>query len=77
MVMTTDEDGQYFVHMGSRPNVKKRKIAEDLYAAGYSLRAVADQMGGTVQAVHGLLKRSGVSLRGRGGSQGSHSRHKK
>jgi transposase len=67
----------YLPHTGNKPNEEKREIASMLYNSGLSLRAVAEKMGVTFQAVYGLLKRSNVRLRGRGGHQGSHSRRKK
>jgi DNA invertase Pin-like site-specific DNA recombinase len=54
----------------------RRQHAQELYATGLSLRQVAVRMNITYQAVHALLKRSGVTLRLRGGNQGAHSRHK-
>jgi transposase-like protein len=67
----------YFRHMGNQPNEEKRQIAAMLYNSGMSLRECAERMGITFQAVYGLLKRHGVTLRGRGGNLGAHSRRKK
>lgn len=67
----------YFRNMGNKPNEEKRDVARMLYNSGLSLRQVAEAMGITFQSVHGLLKRAGVKLRGKGGMTGSHSRRKK
>lgn len=67
----------YAPHVGNKPNEDRRSVAKMLYNSGLSLRSVADKMGITFQAVHALLKRSGVTMRSKGGRSGSHSRHKK
>jgi len=68
----------FFPHTGNQPNDEKRDVAKMLYVdKGLSLRDVATRMGVTYQAVHSLLKRAGVDLRGRGGNQGAHSRRRK
>src|SRR5205823_218053 len=38
------------------------------YAAGDSIRAIADEAGRSYGFVHGVLKEAGVDLRGRGGA---------
>jgi hypothetical protein len=38
------------------------------YAAGESIRTIADQAGRSYGFVHGVLKEAGVDLRGRGGA---------
>ena len=67
----------YAPHMGRKPNEDRRGVARMLYQSGLSLRQVAEKMGITFQAAHGLLKRSGVVMRPKGGHTGSHSRQKK
>ncbi len=67
----------YFPNTGNKPNEEKRQIVRMLYNTGLSTRQVAERMGVTFQAVHSMLRRSGVQLRGHGGSTGSHSRRKK
>lgn len=64
-------------HKGNKPDEAKRAEAVRLYATGLSIRQVALLMGITFQAVHGLLTRSGVEMRQRGGNVGAHSRHRK
>lgn len=67
----------YFRHTGNKPNEEKRDVAKMLYLSGLSIRQVAEEMGVTFQATHGMLQRSGVKLRGKGGMTGGHSRQKK
>jgi transposase len=66
-----------FAHTGQRPNEERRQVIVALYQSGLSIRAVADMVGVTPQAVHSMLQRTGVERRPRGGNQGSHSRHRK
>lgn len=56
--------------------VARRAHAKELYEQGFSLRQISVRMGISHQAVHALLRRSGVEMRLRGGNQGAHSRHK-
>ena len=67
----------YARHAGNMPNEERRHTVRVLYESGLSIRAVAERIGVSFQAVHSLLRRSGVALRPRGCSVGSHSRHKK
>ena len=67
----------YFPHTGNRPNEEKREIVRMLYNSGLPMRAVADRMGVSFQAVHSMLHRMGMVVRGHGGMTGSHSRKKK
>lgn len=64
-------------HAGNRPHEIRRAKVRALYRSGLSLRAVAEQVGVTFQAVHRMLERMGEPMRKRGGSMGSHSRHRK
>ena len=50
--------------------------ARRLYGLGYSLRQVARALGVTAFSVRYALVSLGVVLRGRGGNQGGHSRHR-
>jgi DNA invertase Pin-like site-specific DNA recombinase len=67
----------YFPHTGNKPNEEKREIVRMLYNSGLPMRAVADRMGVSFQAVHSMLHRMGMTVRGHGGMTGSHSRKKK
>ncbi|MFB9673091.1 helix-turn-helix domain-containing protein [Microlunatus capsulatus] len=57
---------------GSRiTGTQRTELAAELgrrYAAGESLRAIAEDTGRSFGFVHGLVKESGVDLRGRGGA---------
>lgn len=64
-------------HMGNRPHMERRQRVRELYEQGHSLRDVAQMVGTTFQAVHGMLRRMGVPIRPNGGNTGSHSRHRK
>lgn len=64
-------------HAGNAPHDIRRAKVAALYRSGLSIRAVAGEVGVTFQAVHSMLRRMGVKLRGRGGNTGSHSRHRK
>lgn len=66
-----------FAHTGNQPNEARRTAVASLYQTGMSLRDVATVIGVSYQAVHSMLQRANVPLRGRGGNQGSHSRHRK
>ena len=67
----------YARHVGNMPNEERRHTVRVLYESGLSLRDIGVTIGVTFQAVHSLLKRSGVEMRPRGYSVGSHSRHRK
>ena len=67
----------YARHAGNMPNEHRRHTVRVLYESGLSIRDVSVRIGVSFQAVHALLKRSGVVLRPRGCNVGSHSRHKK
>jgi DNA invertase Pin-like site-specific DNA recombinase len=67
----------YFPHTGNKPNEEKREIVRMLYNSGLPMRAVAERMGVSFQAVHSMLHRMGMRVRGHGGMTGSHSRKKK
>lgn len=69
--------GRYAKSSGNQPNEERRVAVKALYDAGLSVRSVADRIGVTFQAVHSMLQRMGVTMRPRGSSTGSHSRHKK
>ncbi len=50
---------------------ERTKLASDLkkkYAAGASIRALAEETGRSYGFVHRMLSESGVALRGRGGA---------
>jgi transposase len=66
-----------YAHTGQLPNLARRQAVKALYEGGLTVRAVAERVGVTYQAAHAMLKRMGVTMRKRGGSVGSHSRHKK
>jgi transposase len=67
----------YARHAGNMPNEARRHTVRVLYDSGLSIRAIAERIGVSFQAVHSLLRRSGVVLRPRGSNQGHHSRHKR
>jgi transposase len=67
----------YAKHAGNAPNEERRHTVRVLYESGLSIRDVSERIGVSFQAVHALLKRSGVVLRPRGCNVGSHSRHRK
>lgn len=62
---------------GRKPNVTRREQVVAMYHNGMSLRLIAAELGVTYQAVHAMLRRSGVEMRPQGGNTGSHSRHRK
>jgi transposase len=64
-------------HTGNKPNDERRNQVRDLYLSGLTVRAVADKVGVTFQAVQSMLNRMGVPRRPRGGNTGSHSRRRK
>lgn len=64
-------------HAGNVPHDIRRAKVLALYQSGLPLRAVADEVGVTFQAVYAMLKRMHVKMRPRGGNTGSHSRHRK
>lgn len=64
-------------HTGNKPNDERRNQVRDLYLSGLTVRAVADKVGVTFQAVQSMLTRMGVPRRPRGGNTGSHSRRRK
>jgi transposase len=64
-------------HTGNQPNDARRIGVVAMYEAGMSLRQIATRVGVSHQAVHGMLLRTGVAMRGKGGNQGSHSRHRR
>lgn len=64
-------------HYGPHPHKAKREYCVTLYAEGWTCKQIAMHIGVTRQAVEGLLKREGVTLRPRGGNMGGHSRHRK
>jgi transposase len=64
-------------HTGNKPNDERRNQVRDLYLSGLTVRAVADKVGVTFQAVQSMLDRMGVPRRPRGGNTGSHSRRRK
>ncbi len=64
-------------HTGNKPNDERRTQVRDLYLSGLTVRAVADKVGVTFQAVQSMLDRMGVPRRPRGGNTGSHSRRRK
>lgn len=66
-----------FAHTGRRPNDERRQAVLAMYESGMSIRAVADVMMVTPQAVQSMLSRMGQPRRPRGGNRGSHSRHHK
>lgn len=61
--------------MPSKDELSRRRQAVMLYRDGLTLRAIAEKMGVSHQAVHKLLVKAGVERRPRGGNTGSHSRH--
>jgi hypothetical protein len=64
-------------HAGNVPHEIRRAKVLALYQSGLSVRAVAEEVGVTFQAVHSMLQRMGVTMRPRGGNMGGHSRHRK
>jgi DNA invertase Pin-like site-specific DNA recombinase len=67
----------YFPHTGNKPNDEKRQIVRMLYNSGLPMRVVADRMGVSFQAVHSMLHRMGLPVRGHGGMVGSRRKKKK
>jgi Helix-turn-helix domain len=53
---------------GSRITGAQRTTLASQYAAGESIRKIADDAGRSFGFVHGVLKEAGVELRGRGGA---------
>jgi hypothetical protein len=51
-------------------------LASDLYQRGYPLSALATLWGTSKERVRRALLAQGIPMRGRGGNQGSHSRHR-
>ena len=74
---TKPKGGRYAKNSGNQPNEERRIAVKALYDAGLSVRAVAERIGVTFQAVHSMLQRMGAPMRPRGASTGNHSRHKK
>ena len=66
-----------FAHTGRKPNIERRQAVATLYQSGLSIHGVSELIGVSPQAVHSMLQRMGITLRPRGGNQGSHSRHRK
>lgn len=66
-----------FAHTGRRPNEERRQAVASMYQGGMSLRAIADMVGVTAQAVQSMLDRMGIPRRPPGGNTGGHSRHRK
>jgi Mor family transcriptional regulator len=55
----------------------RREMMRILYADGWTVRAIAARYECSFQNVHQILIRVGTTMRSRGGSRGSHSRHRK
>ena len=68
---------QRFLHTGRKPNEDRRQAVSSMYQGGMSLRAIADMVGVTPQAVQSMLTRMSIQRRPPGGNTGGHSRHKK
>lgn len=68
---------QRYAHTGRRPNESRRQAVAAMYQGGMSLRAIADMVGVSAQAVQSMLVRMGVARRPPGGNTGGHSRHRK
>ncbi len=64
-------------HTGNQPNDARRIGVIAMYEAGMSLRQIGTRLGISFQAVHAMLLRAGVQMRGKGGNTGSHSRHRR
>lgn len=68
---------QRYAHTGRLPNESRRQAVAAMYKGGMSLRAIADMVGVSAQAVQSMLARMGVDRRPPGGNTGGHSRHRK
>lgn len=62
--------------IAERPPIPPEE-AQALYASGLPLRVLAERYRTTKEAVRRVLLDAGVPLRGRGGNQGPHSRHRR
>jgi predicted DNA-binding protein YlxM (UPF0122 family) len=58
-------------------HARKVEQMKAMYAKGMTLRAIAERMNMTHQAVHQALTQAGVAMRPRGGNTGGHSRHRR
>lgn len=61
----------------SRASKVNAEAVEAQYREGYHLRVIAEEYGVSKELIRKILIARGVPMRGRGGSQGNHSRHRK
>lgn len=61
----------------SRASKVNGEAVESQYREGYHLRVIAEQHGVSKELIRKILIARGVPMRGRGGNQGLHSRHRK
>lgn len=61
----------------SRASKVNAEAAEAKYKQGFHLRVIAEEYGVSKELIRKILIARGVPMRGRGGNQGIHSRHRK
>lgn len=76
-MMTPKQLRDTLPRVGGIPDLARRELVGSMYQSGMTLREVGKSLGISYQAVYSLLKRAGIPVRPRGGSTGSHSRHRK
>jgi hypothetical protein len=65
------------MELPSRASKVNAEEAEKSYREGFHLRVIAERYGVSKELIRLILIARGVPMRGRGGSQGIHSRHRK